>query len=453
MDLLHARPLSDVRKPEDLRKGERRIAALQLQLLRTTGRASRQRLLDEIFRAEEQLAPMTTELFSRSRRSARTALTLREIQAVLRPDELLLEMALAEPASFAIVVSRSSARVQRIAGRSTILGQASALVSAARSGRGVTNEAKALSATILTSIRELSSHRRVIISAEGSLQQVPFELLEHALPSGRRLLDTHVVSYTPSAGILVMLRTRTASPSGMRMAGRRRVSGAGGSRNQRLVPWSVTRGVYDLDAAQLRPLPFATEEAQFVSGVFRGPESQLLVKEAATEAALKAQPLASYRILHLAAHGIMSTKVPARSALVLRPSGVEDGLLQAREILDLRLNATLVTLSACDTSTGADQGQDGVASLVRPFVAAGARAVVANLWAADDTFSAALMREFYRELAGGVDIGESLRRAKLRMIESFGPEALPRLWSGVLAYGDASAVVASNGATTHGGNK
>src|ERR671918_2867548 len=137
VDLLHARPLSDVRKPEDLRKGERRIAALQLQLLRTTGRASRQRLLDEIFRAEEQLAPMTTELFARSRRTARTALTLREVQAVLRPDELLLEMALAEPASFAIIVSRSNARVQRIAGRSTILGQASALVSAARSGRGV----------------------------------------------------------------------------------------------------------------------------------------------------------------------------------------------------------------------------------------------------------------------------------------------------------------------------
>src|SRR5687767_3012062 len=454
VDLLHARPLSDVRKPEELRKGERRIAALQLQLLRTTGRANRQRLLDEIFRAEEQLAPMTTELFSRSRRTARTALTLRETQAVLRPDELLLEMALAEPASFAIVVSRSSARVQRIASRSTILGQASALVSAARSGRGVTNEAKALSATILTSIRELSSHRRVIISAEGSLQQVPFELLEHAPPSGRRLLDTHVVSYTPSAGILVMLRTRIASPPGMRMAlavGASPEPAAVGTSGSS--PGPVTRGVYDFDAAQLRPLPFAAEEAQFVSGVFRGPESQLLVKEAATEAAFKAQPLANYRILHLAAHGIMSTKIPARSALVLRPSGVEDGLLQAREILDLRLNATLVTLSACDTSTGADQGQDGVASLVRPFVAAGARAVVANLWAADDTFSAALMREFYRELAGGVDIGESLRRAKLRMIESFGPEALPKLWSGVLAYGDAAGAVASNGATTHGGNK
>jgi hypothetical protein len=81
-------------------------------------------------------------------------------------------------------------------------------------------------------------------------------------------------------------------------------------------------------------LPFAVEEAQFVSGVFRGPECHLLVKEAATEAALKAQPLSSYRILHLAAHGIMSTKVSARSALVLRPAGGEDRLPQAREILD-----------------------------------------------------------------------------------------------------------------------
>jgi len=450
VDLLHARPLSDVRKPDDLRIGERRIAALQLQLLRTTGRASRQRLLDEIFIAEEQLAPMTTELFTRSRRTARGAVTLREVQSALRPDEVLLEIALAEPASFAIVVSRSTARVRQLAGRSTILGQATSLVSAARSGRDVMTEVKALSATLLSDMRELPSHRRVVISAEGSLQQVPFELLELPSPNGRRLLDTHVVSYTPSAAILAMLRTRAGSPVGGRMAF------AVGASPEAAVGTNgpsgpVTRGVYDLDATQLRPLPLAAEEAESVRAALGASGSQVLVKDAATEAAVKAQPLADYRVLHLAAHGIMSTKFPARSALVLRPSGVEDGLLQAREILDLRLNAALVTLSACDTSTGADQGQDGVASLVRPFVAAGARAVVANLWAADDTFSAALMREFYRELAGGVDIGESLRRAKLRMIELFGPEAVPRLWSGVLAYGDTSAIVASNSAAARGG--
>jgi CHAT domain-containing protein len=98
----------------------------------------------------------------------------------------------------------------------------------------------------------------------------------------------------------------------------------------------------------------------------------------------------------------------------------------------------------------AAQGQDGVASLVRPFIAAGARAVVANLWAADDTFSAALMREFYHALASGADIGESLRRAKLRMIQTFGPEAAPQFWSGVLAYGDATAVIVPSKSATHG---
>jgi CHAT domain-containing protein len=451
VDLLHARPLSEVRKPDELRVGERKIAALQMQLLRTTNRAKRQQLLDEIFRAEEALAPLTTELFSRSRRSARAPVTLRAVQSALRPNELLFEVALGEPASFGIVVNRSAARVQRLPGRAVIQEQAERLVSAARAGKDVQADAKVLSTTLFSGLRELAAHRRLVISVDGGLQQVPFELLEQPSAQGRRLLETHVVSYTPSASILMMLRTRAEGLDTTRMAL------AVGASPQASVGTSgtgagpVTRGVYDLDATQLRPLPLAAEEAEAVRTAFGTRTSHVLVKDEATEAALKKQPLADYRVVHLAAHGIMSTKFPARSALVLRPSGDEDGLLQAREILNLRLNAALVTLSACDTSTGAAQGQDGVASLVRPFVAAGARAVVANVWAADDTFSAALMREFYRELAGGTDIGESLRRAKLRMIETFGPQAVPRLWSGVLAYGDVSAVVIPNGNATPSG--
>jgi CHAT domain-containing protein len=451
VDLLHARPLSQVRQPEELRAGERKIAALQMQLLRTTNRANRQRLLDEIFRAEEALAPMTTELFSRSRRSARAPVTLRAVQSALLPNELLIEVALGEPASFAIVVNRSAARVQRLPARAVIQEQAARLISAARAGNDVQAEAKVLSATLFSGLRELAAQRRLLISVDGSLQQVPFELLEQPSAQGRRLLETHVVSYTPSASILMMLRTRPERLETSRIAlavGASPPAAVGTSSTS----GPVTRGVYDLDATQLRPLPLAAEEAEAVRTAFGTQASQVLVKDEATEAAVKQQPLADFRVVHLAAHGIMSTKFPARSALVLRPSGNEDGLLQAREILNLRLNAALVTLSACDTSTGTAQGQDGVASLVRPFVAAGARAVVANLWAADDTFSAALMREFYRELAGGTDIGEALRRAKLRMIETFGPEAVPRLWSGVLAYGDASAVVIRNGNATQSGS-
>ena len=106
-----------------------------------------------------------------------------------------------------------------------------------------------------------------------------------------------------------------------------------------------------------------------------------------------------------------------------------------------------MTLSACDTGAGAVHGQDGVSSLVRPFLAAGAHSVVANLWAADDQFSLTLMREFYRRLATGDDVASALRAAKLKMLEQFGPQAVPKLWSGVLAYGDGASVVppAANG--------
>jgi CHAT domain-containing protein len=203
---------------------------------------------------------------------------------------------------------------------------------------------------------------------------------------------------------------------------------------------AITRDAYDLDPSQLRLLPSANDEARSVGSIL-GEPATILIDEAATEAAVKRGPLASYRVVHFAVHGIPSTKFPARAALLLRPSDSDDGVLQAREILLLRLNAALVTLSACDTGSGSVHGQDGPASLVRPFIASGARSVVANLWAADDTFSLTLMREFYRRVAAGTDVAEALRDAKLQMLKSFGPQAVPKLWSGVLVYGDGRSAV------------
>jgi CHAT domain-containing protein len=117
-----------------------------------------------------------------------------------------------------------------------------------------------------------------------------------------------------------------------------------------------------------------------------------------------------------------------------------------RERFWLRLNADLVTLSACETGSGKVQGQEGVSNLVRPFLASGARAVVANLWSADDMFSLALMKEFYRALAAGQDKAAALQTAKRKIVREFGPQATQssgpalncpakvgvRLWFGVV---------------------
>jgi CHAT domain-containing protein len=443
LELLLSTPVSDVRKPPELRAAERSIAALQLKLLRARGRAERQRLLDQIFVAEQHLAPLSTELFNRTHSGPRKPVTLKELQGVLRVDEVLLEFVLAEPYSYCVVATRTTARLHRLPERTAIQSRLEPLLKGIREGNDPRAEARSVRQVLLDGIPEITSRRRVIVSVDGDLHQLPFELLIDV--SGRQLLESHVVSYVPSASVLTILRSRQPQRDPQRTALAISASPTAempaNSTNRPLPVGAIGRGVYDVDASELPPLPSANDEARSVGAALGPLTSTILLGESATELELKKQPLHEYKVLHFAVHGIVSTKFPGRSALVLRPSGSEDGLFQAREILELRLNADLVTLSACETGTGTVHGQEGVASLVRPFLAAGARTVVANLWTADDRFSLSLMREFYRQLATGLDIGEALRQAKLKMLQQFGPNAVLRLWSGVLVYGDGVGVV------------
>jgi CHAT domain-containing protein len=442
LQLLLSTALADVKKPPELRAAERKISSLQIKLLRTSGRSQRQRLLDEIFVAEEQLAPLETQLFSRARAVSRTPLTLREVQGTLRPDELLVEFALAEPDSYGVVVTRNSARLLQLPSRNAVEKPVSLLVRAIRDGKSADAEARAVSDLLLAGIPELATHKRLIVSADGELHQLPFELLtSHA---GRRVVESHVVSYVQSGSILAVLRRRPATRTNERPAlaiAASPESDRPPSMERTSVNGTIDRGVYDVDVSKLAPLPAAGDEARAIALALGESRSTVLIGESATEHDVKRLPLNEYRVLHFAVHGVTSTKYPARSALLLRPGGSEDGLLQAREILTMRFAAELVTLSACDTGSGTLHGEEGVSSLVRPFLAAGARTVVANLWSADDRFSLGLMREFYRQLSAGVDVGGALRLSKLKMIEQFGSDALPKFWSGILVYGDGANTV------------
>ncbi len=440
LELLVNRPLSTQRKPQELRAGERQIASLQRQLLKTTDRTARLRLLDQIFTAEEQLAPVSTTLFDSTRRGGpRKIVPLHDLQRALAPDEVFLEFALLDPTSYVIVATRTSARLQRLPGRPAVRPEVETLLKRVRAGEDVGGDAARLGDMLIGSVAELKSRRRVIVSPDGELHQVPFELL--TLGAGRRLLESHIVSYAPSGSVFLVLRSRTintTSPPRALAISASPIATSGVAPGAK----GATRNLYDLDPTLLRPLPSADDEVRSIGTIFGGQNTTVLLGEAASESELKRQPLQGFQVLHFAAHGLPSTKFPARAALLLRPGGTDDGVLEAREILMLRLGAEVVTLSACDTGSGSVHGQEGVASLVRPFIAAGARSVVASLWSVDDTFSLAMMREFYRRLAAGADVAESLRDAKLHMLTSFGPHALPQLWSGVLVYGDARAGVA-----------
>jgi tetratricopeptide (TPR) repeat protein len=213
LELLQSTSVGNVTKPSDLRAGERRISTLQLKLLRTTDRAERRRLLDEIFIAEAELAPAETELFGRTHGFQRKPLTLQQVQRTLRADEVLLEFALGEPDSYNIVVTRGNARILRLPSRSTIERRAELLVKGVRRGGSIDAEARDLGRLLLDSVPELSTHNRLIVSADGALYELPFDVLSDA--AGRPLLGSHVVSYVQSGSILAILRQRpTNRPAG-----------------------------------------------------------------------------------------------------------------------------------------------------------------------------------------------------------------------------------------------
>ncbi len=439
-DILRARPKSQAPPPAELTAAERQITRLQIELQKTSDRRERQHILDRLFESEESMAPLSTAA-NRWMRVATKPVGLEELQRVLQPDELLLEFVLDEPSSYCLMISRSSARLRKLAGRADVDRNVDLLLKTVRDGQASATSARRLYELLLKPVdEETRRFQRLIIVPDGSLHRIPFEVLTDE--SGKVILQSHIVSYAPSGSVLTLLRTRKSLDGGqlplLAVSASSGDQGSSAANSSAKVFGTVERGVYDIEKTEMVPLPAANGEVREIAGIL-GSQSIVLIN--ATEADVKAQPLHKFAVLHFAVHGLTSTKYPDRSTLILRSDETrrEDGLLQAREILTLRLDADLVTLSACDSGSGLVAGQEGVASLARPFLVAGARSVVANLWGANDDFSRTLMKAFYTHLAAGLDDGAALREAKMEMIQRFGDRATPYLWGGFIVVGDSTA--------------
>ena len=434
-DLLRLAPATSAMLARGTSSLARQISTLQLALQKTTNKAQRQQILDRILVVEQSISPAEA---ANSRKWMHTSqpVAASALRARLRPDEVFIEYVLAEPISYCLVATRESLRLNALPGKAVISRSVEALLQNIRQNDYATHLAADAYKNLLAGVPEMGLKKRLIVVPDSPLTGLPFEVL--VAPSGKSLLQSHIVTYAPSGTVLALLRE---TPPGDRRAVSALAVAAGGPERREGSPTQaslrVQRGIYDLDGTELPPLPAAEEEAKAVVSIVGG-DSLVLNGAEATEFAFKQQPLSRFRILHFAVHGLISTRFPDRSALVFRtdPQGREDGLLQAREIVTLPLKADLVTLSACDTGTGKINGQEGSATLIRPFLVAGAKAVVANLWSADDEFTRTVMKEFYSQLDSGFDVGSALTQAKLRITGRYGKAAPPRLWAGFIVVGD-----------------
>ena len=297
--------------------------------------------------------------------------------------------------------------------------------------------------------------KRLAIVTGDALEYIPFAALP--MPGTRTpLVAHHEVVYLPSASALRAVRQRHAATprapvvavvadpvfetTDPRLATsvRRRAAPAG-------LPAPLTRArrgtAWDaVEPAPLSRLAFSRLEASAIARLVPPARLRLVTGFDATRESLTTPGLQAVDILHLATHGLVSAESPALTGLVVslldRRGSPRDGFLRLSDIYNLRLRADLVVLSACHTALGKDVRGEGLVGLTRGFMYAGARRVIASLWAVDDSATAALMTRFYRGLLQDhLTPGAALRAAQRDLARQ--PQwAAPYFWAGFVLQGD-----------------
>jgi CHAT domain-containing protein len=412
-------------------QAENEIARLQRSLMHdplTPGQTKH--TLDLLDRAYMQLRPLELGRQKETALLRRKPATVQAVQSQLRPEEALIEYVLDERGSHAVLIRRSGLDVRSLPPRSHVSALARSFVTAVRSGNDGHGAGQEIYGELVKPLLEPGIDSLIIVP-DGPLHLVPFAALRSQ--SGKYLAETITLSAAPSATIYQMLsaaRKHEDAPKPF-------LGVAFSPPEQGQAIPSATRGIGDLRSGSLKPLRFAREEISEAAKTF-GSEGIRLEGAQASEAALKSEPLGKFRIIHIAAHGVSDATEPDRAGLVLAPGAPnEDGFWQAREIVQSRLNADAVVLSACETGSGRLQGQEGVMNLARAFLVAGARSVVASLWAVDDRSTTTLMESFYTHLKTGSTVSAALREAQRDFIRDYGEKATPNLWAGfeVIGYG------------------
>jgi CHAT domain-containing protein len=248
------------------------------------------------------------------------------------------------------------------------------------------------------------SSSRLIIVPHGALHYLPF----YALYDGKDyLIERYSIRMLPSASMFKYLQRNKSEKPGDILA-----FGNPDLRDQK----------YNLVNAE--------NEAVSVSKTL--PRSKFFLRKDATETALKKYG-EGFSYIHFATHGEFDADKPLNSALLLTADSESDGRLTVDKLYSMKLNADLVTLSACETGLGKIANGDDVVGLTRGFLYAGSSSIVASLWKVDDLATSTLMTSFYEALKK-TDKREALRLAQLQNKKTY-PH--PYYWASFQLTGNA----------------
>lgn len=185
----------------------------------------------------------------------------------------------------------------------------------------------------------------------------------------------------------------------------------------------------------MNELTGVVDEIEFLEKNWSG---EFFIDTASTEQVFR-EHASQHGILHLAMHGIVDEENPEYSCLAFSENGdtTNDNFLYAYEIKQLNLNAALVVLSACETAAGKYLHGEGILSLGRGFMYAGAPSLVTTLWQLNDQAGATLIKLFYENLRLHMDKDEAIRQAKIAYLKQMQHSAAhPALWACFIQVGD-----------------
>ena len=444
------------------------IARVQGQLIQAYSQAQPDQsktaaLEEELKRADAEREQLRAEIRQRHPRYADlqypAAPKLEEVQSLLDDRTVLLEYALGQQSSLLFAVTKKDFLVVRLPSASALGAEVEALraVITSRPQRSdfekqIKHSRKLFRDLLEPASKLLVGKQRLIIVPSGILYYLPFEALltngqEKALATVTPaqlpyLVRDYAISYVPSAAVLASLRNRPPAKS---TAGKSFLAFADPVYgNFTESPLSSAQPSHSTAFGDQRPwqldrLIESRREVEQISALFPQDQVSLLLGEQASEE--NAKTIGRFnrsRFVHFATHGLLNEEKPSYSGLILnldRQKQSEDGLLQAYEIFNLKLNADLVVLSACETGLGKEVKGEGLVGLTHAFFYAGTPSLVVSLWKVQDRSTADLMVNLYQEIGRTQNKSEALRQAKLRLIQQ-GRYAAPYYWAPFVLTGD-----------------
>jgi CHAT domain-containing protein len=275
----------------------------------------------------------------------------------------------------------------------------------------LTTSAELFKLLVAPAAKHMKDAVKVVLVPDDVLWSLPFQALR--TPKQRFLIEECAISYVPSFTVLresrrLHKKQKSGTPETLLALGNPTLG------NQTIE--KVKRAYRD---QQLEPLPDAEKEVNALKQLYGINQSKVYVGPEAREYVLKNEA-SKFDVVHLATHGIVNDVTPMYSQLILAQGSdaEDDGILEAWEIMNLRLNAELVVLSACDTALGKIQKGEGMIGLAWSLFVAGSPTTVASQWKVDSASTTELMLGFHRNLKSNISKAEALRQASLKLLRS-----------------------------------